>query len=179
MHRSRCGEAAGRAWPQNRDAVLTQHGRRARMHRVANLLGARRRRLDVELLGKPTPRHHVLQHELSHGRSADVAVANEKDANGCLGHGEILCMGRGGPCFPVNYRGTWISFNRALSMLESRPRASRVRAGGASRDWSAAMESILFAAAAVATIAGFVLEVWREMKSTRTDDEGRKRKGQR
>ncbi|HJI12459.1 hypothetical protein [Adlercreutzia equolifaciens] len=41
------------------------------------------------------------------------------------------------------------------------------------------MESILFAAAAVATIAGFVLEVWREMKSTRTDDEGRKREGQR
>lgn len=41
------------------------------------------------------------------------------------------------------------------------------------------MESILFAAAAVATIAGFILEVWREMKATRTDDEGRKRKGQR
>ena len=41
------------------------------------------------------------------------------------------------------------------------------------------MESILFAAAAVATIVGFLLEVWRELKPTRTDDEGRKRKGQR
>lgn len=39
-------------------------------------------------------------------------------------------------------------------------------------------EHILFAAAAVATIAGFVLEVWREMKSTSPkDDEGRKQKG--
>lgn len=39
-------------------------------------------------------------------------------------------------------------------------------------------ERILFAAAAVATIAGFVLEVWREMKSNvLTDDEGRKKKG--
>lgn len=88
-------------------------------------------------------------------------------------------MERGGLCFPANYRGTWISFNRALSMLESRPRASRVRAGGAPKERSVAMESILFAAAAVATIAGFILEVWQEMKSTRTDDEGRKRKGQR
>lgn len=36
------------------------------------------------------------------------------------------------------------------------------------------LERILFALAAVATIAGFVLEVWREMKSRseRTDDEG-------
>lgn len=41
------------------------------------------------------------------------------------------------------------------------------------------MESILFTAAAVATIAGFILEAWREMKATRTDDEGRKRKDQR
>lgn len=39
-------------------------------------------------------------------------------------------------------------------------------------------EGILFAAAAVATIAGFILEVWREMKSNAlTDDEGRKKKG--
>ena len=71
--------------------MLAQHRRRARMHRVANLLGARRRRLNAELLGKPPPRHHVLQHELGHSRSADVAVADEKDANGRLGHGEILC----------------------------------------------------------------------------------------
>lgn len=41
------------------------------------------------------------------------------------------------------------------------------------------MDHILFAAAAVATIAGFVLEVWREMKPRDTDDEGRKKKGQR
>ena len=39
-------------------------------------------------------------------------------------------------------------------------------------------ESTLFAAAAVATIAGFILEVWREMKSkVRKGDEGRKKKG--
>ncbi|MEY8460397.1 hypothetical protein AALA69_04625 [Eggerthellaceae bacterium 24-137] len=38
-------------------------------------------------------------------------------------------------------------------------------------------ESVLFAAAAVATIAGFLLEVWREMKSSvQEDDEGRKEK---
>lgn len=38
-------------------------------------------------------------------------------------------------------------------------------------------EEILFAAAAVATIAGFLLEVWREMKSSsRKDGEGRKEK---
>ena len=42
------------------------------------------------LLGKPAARHHVLQHELGHSRSADVAVTDEKDANGRLGHGEIL-----------------------------------------------------------------------------------------
>ena len=35
-----------------------------------------------------------------------------------------------------------------------------------------------FAAAAVATIAGFILEVWREMKSlTQTDSGGGKRQG--
>ena len=39
-------------------------------------------------------------------------------------------------------------------------------------------ERVLFAAAAVATIAGFILEVWREMKSNaREDDKGRKKKG--
>lgn len=39
-------------------------------------------------------------------------------------------------------------------------------------------ERILCAAAAVATIAGFVLEVWREMKSNaREDDKGRKKEG--
>ena len=39
-------------------------------------------------------------------------------------------------------------------------------------------ERILCAAAAVATIAGFVLEVWRELKSNaREDDKGRKKKG--
>ena len=39
-------------------------------------------------------------------------------------------------------------------------------------------ERILCATAAVATIAGFILEVWREMKSNvLTDDEGRKKKG--
>lgn len=39
-------------------------------------------------------------------------------------------------------------------------------------------ERILCAAAAVATIAGFILEVWREMKSNvLTDDEGRKKEG--
>ncbi len=39
-------------------------------------------------------------------------------------------------------------------------------------------ESTLFAAAAVATIAGFILEVWREMKSkVRKGDEERKKKG--
>ncbi len=41
-------------------------------------------------------------------------------------------------------------------------------------------ERLLFAAAAVATIAGFLLEVWRVMKSDMHEgDEGRKRKGQR
>ena len=39
-------------------------------------------------------------------------------------------------------------------------------------------ERILCAAAAVATIAGFILEVWREMKSNaHEDDKGRKKKG--
>lgn len=39
-------------------------------------------------------------------------------------------------------------------------------------------ESTLFAAAAVAIIAGFILEVWREMKSkVRKGDEERKKKG--
>lgn len=39
-------------------------------------------------------------------------------------------------------------------------------------------EKILFALAAIATIAGFVLEVWREMKSnSRSDDEGSKKEG--
>lgn len=38
-------------------------------------------------------------------------------------------------------------------------------------------ENVLFAAAAVATIAGFILEVWREMKSSKQEDgEGRKEK---
>lgn len=41
------------------------------------------------------------------------------------------------------------------------------------------MEQILFAAAAAATIAGFLLEVWREIRPRDTDDEGRKEKGQR
>lgn len=41
------------------------------------------------------------------------------------------------------------------------------------------MEHIILTAAAVTTIAGFLLEVWREMKATRTDDEGSKRRGQR
>ena len=41
-------------------------------------------------------------------------------------------------------------------------------------------ENVLFAAAAVATIAGFILEVWREMKSSKQEDgEGRNRKDQR
>ncbi|MCR2028134.1 MULTISPECIES: hypothetical protein [Adlercreutzia] len=41
-------------------------------------------------------------------------------------------------------------------------------------------EQVLFAAAAAATIAGFLLEVWRETKSiVQEDDEGRNRKGQR
>ena len=40
-------------------------------------------------------------------------------------------------------------------------------------------ELILFSAAAVATIAGFVLEVWREMKkaNSRADDERSKKEG--
>ena len=39
-------------------------------------------------------------------------------------------------------------------------------------------ERILLAAAAVATIAGFLLEAWREIRSKKpTDDEGRKKKG--
>ena len=39
-------------------------------------------------------------------------------------------------------------------------------------------ERILCAVAAVATIAGFVLEVWRELKSNaREDDKGRKKEG--
>ena len=38
-------------------------------------------------------------------------------------------------------------------------------------------ENVLFAAAAVATIAGFILEVWREMKSSEQEDgEGRNEK---
>ena len=42
------------------------------------------------------------------------------------------------------------------------------------------VENVLFAAAAVATIAGFILEVWREMKSSKQEDgEGRNRKDQR
>ena len=41
-------------------------------------------------------------------------------------------------------------------------------------------ENVLFAAAAVATIAGVILEVWREMKSSKQEDgEGRNRKDQR
>lgn len=41
-------------------------------------------------------------------------------------------------------------------------------------------ENVLFAAAAVATIASFILEVWREMKSSKQEDgEGRNRKDQR
>ncbi|WP_255465903.1 hypothetical protein [Adlercreutzia sp. ZJ242] len=40
------------------------------------------------------------------------------------------------------------------------------------------MVKILYAAAAVATIANFLLEVWREIRTTRTDDEGRKVRGQ-
>lgn len=44
---------------------------------------------------------------------------------------------------------------------------------------SNAMFDYLFAAAAAATIAGFFLEVWRELrKRTPSDDKGRKRKGQ-
>lgn len=40
-------------------------------------------------------------------------------------------------------------------------------------------ENVLFAAA-VATIAGFILEVWREMESSKQEDgEGRNRKDQR
>lgn len=42
--------------------------------------------------------------------------------------------------------------------------------------------SILLAASAAATIAGFLLEVWREItrfKKNASDDEGRKGKGQR
>ena len=40
-------------------------------------------------------------------------------------------------------------------------------------------ENVLFAAA-VATIAGFILDVWREMKSSKQEDgEGRNRKDQR
>ena len=49
-------------------------------------------------------------------------------------------------------------------------------AGSASRDRSNAMfEKILFALAAIATIASFVFEVWREFKSNpQKDNEGRK-----
>ena len=39
-------------------------------------------------------------------------------------------------------------------------------------------ERVLFALAAIATIAGFALEVWREMKSnSQSDDEGNKKEG--
>ncbi|MDO4290958.1 MAG: hypothetical protein Q4C41_07000 [Eggerthellaceae bacterium] len=38
------------------------------------------------------------------------------------------------------------------------------------------IEKVLFIAAAIATIAGFVLEVWRECKS-RADDGGRNKGG--
>ena len=37
-------------------------------------------------------------------------------------------------------------------------------------------ENVLFAAAAVATIAGFILEVWREMKSSKQEDGEEKQK---
>ena len=41
------------------------------------------------------------------------------------------------------------------------------------------MDGILFAAAAITTIAGFLLEVWRELKPfMRTNDEGKKKKSQ-
>ncbi|HAM14402.1 MAG TPA: hypothetical protein DCP91_00760 [Eggerthellaceae bacterium] len=52
------------------------------------------------------------------------------------------------------------------------------KAGGASSERSAALFDYPFAAAAVATIAGFALEVWREMKKRmQSDDEGRSRRG--
>lgn len=49
-------------------------------------------------------------------------------------------------------------------------------AGGAPEKGAKPMfEEIVFAAAAVATVAGFLLEVWREIKSkSRADDEGKK-----
>ncbi len=53
-------------------------------------------------------------------------------------------------------------------------------AGGASREELPMLERIIFAAAAVATIAGFLLEVGRMVIARlHEDDEGRKRKGQR
>ena len=63
-------------------------------------------------------------------------------------------------------------------MLESKNRQSPTRAALQEIGVMPMFESTLFAAAAVATIAGFILEVWREMKSkVQKDDEGRKKKG--
>lgn len=53
-------------------------------------------------------------------------------------------------------------------------------AGGALREELPMFERIIFAAAAVATIAGFLLEVGRMViAKLHEDDEGRKRRGQR
>ena len=47
------------------------------MRAVADLLPARGSGVDIELIGQSLPVHHILEHELRHCRTADVAVTYE------------------------------------------------------------------------------------------------------
>ncbi len=64
------------------DAVLREFPARGRVHLVAQLLGRSGGRLDVEAGGQALLRHKGLHDKLGHRAAADVAVADEKQANG-------------------------------------------------------------------------------------------------
>ncbi len=54
---------------------------RSRMRRAAGVPVARSRRVGLDLLLQPSRAHFMPEHRLGHRRAADVAEANEQNAN--------------------------------------------------------------------------------------------------
>jgi transketolase C-terminal domain/subunit len=50
------------------------------MDGISDIIGTGGGRVDMKLIGNAPPGCHVLHDALSHGRAADIAVANEHDA---------------------------------------------------------------------------------------------------
>lgn len=68
----------GSAWVG--DAVRVEHPLRTRMRVIADFIVGRRARRNDNAVAQTRARNHVAHHELSHSRSANIAVADEHDA---------------------------------------------------------------------------------------------------